>query len=60
MLATSEYTDDKGETKYCSNVSTAIRSALDLMRSRIISGSPRDVVGVVLYDTVRLLYQHPY
>jgi len=44
---------DEQETGRCrSNVSTALKSALDLMKTRIISGSPRDVVGVVLYNTV--------
>lgn len=45
--------DDDDGILHRSNVSAAIKSALDLMRTRIISGNPRDVVGVVLYDTVR-------
>lgn len=47
--------DDEGngnKGRVQSNISTALRSALNLMRTRIVSGSPRDVVGVMFYDTV--------
>jgi hypothetical protein len=56
MLATDPFLDAEENERQRSNVSTAIRSALELMKTRIVSGSPRDVVGVVLYDTVASKY----
>ena len=56
MLATDPFLDADENERQRSNVSTAIRSALELMKTRIVSGSPRDVVGVVLYDTLATKY----
>lgn len=56
MLACDPFLDSEGNERSRSNVSTAIRSALELMKTRIISGSPRDVIGVVLFDTVATKY----
>lgn len=45
--------DGDGPRRSASNISTALRSALELMKIRIISGNSRDVIGIALYNVVR-------
>lgn len=51
-----ERPDGTSSTRFVSNLSTAVKSCLDLMKSRIISGSSRDVIGFLLYNTVNSKY----
>ena len=48
--------DGTTSTRYISNLSTSLKSCLDLMKARIISGSSRDVIGFLLYNTVNTKY----
>lgn len=48
--------DGTTTTRYISNLSTSLKSCLDLMKSRIISGNSRDVIGFLLYNTVNTKY----
>jgi hypothetical protein len=48
--------DETIKIRHISNLSTALKSCLDLMKSRIISGTSRDVIGFLLYNTVTSKY----
>lgn len=51
-----EAADGTTTTRYISNISTSLKSCLDLMKSRIISGTSRDVIGFLFYNTVDSKY----
>lgn len=51
-----EAADGTTTTRYISNISASLKSCLDLMKSRIISGTSRDVIGFLFYNTVDAKY----
>lgn len=48
--------DGSSVIRHVSNLSTALRSCLDLMKTRIISGNSRDVIGFLIYNTTSSKY----